>query len=99
MENGQKEGVCVQGRRVPITKGEFERPCDVQDEGAFTTQRGLWQKMEKTLVEIQSGGPDFIDEISEVTMMHTENRRIFFASEEHEFCGHGHVKGKIGFSR
>ena len=40
MENVQKEGVDVQGRRVPITNGELERLCDFHDEGTFIAQCG-----------------------------------------------------------
>ena len=34
-ENGKKECIYVQGRRVPITKSEFQGLCDLHDEGTF----------------------------------------------------------------
>ena len=47
---GCKEQVHVQGRRVLITEGEFERMCGLHDEGTFMAQCGLWHKMEKKRV-------------------------------------------------
>ena len=47
---GRKEQVHVQGRRVLITEGEFERLCGLHDEGTFMAQCGLWHKMEKKRV-------------------------------------------------
>ena len=51
----------MQGRRVPITKGEFQSLCDLLDEGTFMTPCGLWPKMDKKLIHIQNGGPDLIE--------------------------------------
>ena len=63
MENGKKDGVCVQGRRVPITKSEFQSLCDLHDEGTFMSQCGRWHNMEKMCVEIPNRGSDLFDEI------------------------------------
>ena len=46
----------MQGRRVPISQGEFQNLCDLHDEGIFTAQCGPWHKMEKKLVDIQNEG-------------------------------------------
>ena len=54
MERCHKEGVYVQGRWVPITKGGFKRLRDPHDEGIFIGRWELWQKMEKKL----GGNPD-----------------------------------------
>ena len=70
MENGKKEEVHVQGRRVPITKSEFQSLCDLHDEGTFSAQCGRCHKMEKKLVDILNGGEDLFDEISEAQMLH-----------------------------
>ena len=39
-----KEGVYVQGRRVPITKSEFQNPHDLHDESTSMAQCGQWRK-------------------------------------------------------
>ena len=39
-----KEGIHVQGRRVPVSHGEFQNLCDLNGEGIFTAQRGPWHK-------------------------------------------------------
>ena len=46
----------MQGRRVPISQGEFQNLCDLNGEGIFTAQCGPWHKMEKKLVDIHDGG-------------------------------------------
>ena len=88
----------MQGRSVPITEGEFVRFCDLHDAGTFMAQRGLWQKMEKNIVGVLSGGPVHIDEITEMKMMHAANKRTA-ALREHEFGGHGNVRDTVGFFR
>ena len=70
-----KEGVHVQGRRVPITNSEFQSLCDVHDEGIFMTQCGLWHKMEMKLEDIQNRGPDFFADMCEATSLHEEDKR------------------------
>ena len=45
-------------------------------------------------MEIQNGGPDLFDEISEATMLHREDKRAF-ALREREFGRHGNVQEKI----
>ena len=75
----------MRGRRVPITKREFQSLCDVHDEGTFMAQCGLWHKMETKLVEIQNGGPDFFADMCEATMLHKEDKRAF-DQREREFA-------------
>ena len=75
MENGPKEGVYVQGRRVPITKSEFQSLCDLHNEGTFMAHCGQRHKTEKKLVAIQNGGPDLCEEVSEAKMLNKEDKR------------------------
>ena len=82
METGKKDGVCVQGRRVPITRSEFQSLCDLHDEGTFMAQSGLWNKTENKLVDIQNGAPDLFDDIGEAKMLHNEDKRAFAPREE-----------------
>ena len=46
----------MQGKRVPITQGEFQNLQDLHDEGIFTAQCGPWHEMEKKLVDIHYEG-------------------------------------------
>ena len=62
-----------EGRRVPITKSEFQLLCDLHDEGTFMAQCRLWHIMEKKLVVIQDGGPDLFDEINKPSLYGSEN--------------------------
>ena len=48
-----------------ISKSEFQSLCGLHDEGTFSAQCGRWHIMEKKLVDIQNGGQDLFDEISE----------------------------------
>ena len=84
----------MQGRRVPTTKGEFQSLCDLHDAGTFLPQCERQPKMDKKLVDIQSGGPDLIDEISEAKCCKLKIKRAI-AVRKHEFGGHGHVRSKI----
>ena len=76
MEHDQTEGVYVQGRWVPITAREVHSFCNFHDEGTFMAQCGLWDKMDKKLVDTQNDGPDLFDEISEATMLHKGDKRL-----------------------
>ena len=82
----------MQGRRVPITKMNF----DLHDEGTFMAQCGRWHKMEKKLVDIQNGGPDLFFGVSEAAMIHDEDKRAF-ALRVREFGGHCNVRSKTRF--
>ena len=42
----------MQGRRVPITKSEFQCLCKLHDEGTFMARCGQCHNMEKKLAEI-----------------------------------------------
>ena len=55
----------LQERGCLSPKSEFQSHCDLHDEGTFMAQCGRWDKMENMWVEIQNGGPDLFDEISE----------------------------------
>ena len=79
----------LQGRRVPIIKIEFQSLCDLHDEGTFMDHCGQWHNMANKLVDIQNGGPDLFDEISEATMHHNEDKW--------EMGKHGNVQDKIRF--
>ena len=65
-ENGKKEEVSVQGRRVPITESEFQSLCDVPDEGTFMAQCELWQKWKRGWSVFRM--EDLFDEMSEAKM-------------------------------
>ena len=56
MENGEQEGVYVQGRRVPTTKGKFQSLCDLNEAATFFAQCEQYHKMDKKLVNIISSG-------------------------------------------
>ena len=75
MDDGEKEGVYVQGMRVPITESGFQSLCDFHDEGTFMARCGLWHKMDKKLVDILNGGPDLLDEISDAKMLCNEDQK------------------------
>ena len=92
-ENGQKLGICVQGRRIPITNVEFQSLCYLHKEGTFMAQCGLWHKMDKKLVDIQNGGPDLFDELREAKLLHREDKRAH-ASRRREYERYGNVKSK-----
>ena len=77
---------------MPITNREFQSLCDLQEEGNFMAQCGLWKTMGKKLVDIQNGGPDLFDEVrGAIIMLHGEDKRAF-ASREREYGGHGNVQ-------
>ena len=93
MENGKKEGVYVQGRRVPTTKGEFQSLCDLHDEGTFMAQCGPWHKMDKKLVDIQNGGLDLMDEIRDSKCCAMKIKEPWL-QRKHDVCG-CYVRSKI----
>ena len=76
---------------------EFQSLCDLHDEGAFMAWRGRWHKMENKSTDIQNGGADLFDEISEAKILHNEDKPAF-ALREREFGGQGNVQSKIRFS-
>ena len=73
MESGKEEGVYVQGRRVPITKSEFQCFCDLHEPS--------WHKIEQKLVDAQNGGPHFSCETREAKLLHGEDKRAFALRE------------------
>ena len=89
----QKEGVYVQGRRVPITKGEFQSLCDLLDEGTFMTPCERYHKMDKKLVDIQNGGLDLMDEIRDSKCCAMKIKEPWL-QRKHYVCG-CHVRSKI----
>ena len=93
MENGEQEGVYVQGSRVPITKGEFQSLCDQNDAGTFLAKCGPWHKMDKKLVDIQNGGPDLMDEIMDAKCCAMKIKEPWL-QRKHDVCG-CYVRSKI----
>ena len=79
---------------MAITWSKFQSLCNLHDEGTFMAKCGQWLKTEKTLVEIQNGGPDLFDEISEATMLHKEDKRAS-ALRERVFGRHCNVQDKF----
>ena len=63
---------------MSITEGEFERSCDLHVEGTF---HGAWGKVEMKIVDIQNGRPDRMDEISEMKMLYSEEKRAIDLGE------------------
>ena len=41
------------GRRVHVTKSEFDKLSELHDEGTFAAHCGIWCPMEKKLLEVQ----------------------------------------------
>ena len=87
MENGEQEGVCVQGRRVPTTKGEFQSLWDLNEAGKES------HKIDKKLVDIQHGGPDLIDEIRDAKCCAMKMKEPWL-QRKHDVCG-CYVRSKI----
>ena len=56
------EGVHVEGRKVHMTKYEFERLCGKYDEGSCKSQCGLWHRMEKQIISLQNRESEGYDE-------------------------------------
>ena len=60
----------------------FESSCDLHDDGTFMFNVGL-AKMEKKIVDIQNGGPDFTHDITEMNMAPGEAMRAVGSKREH----------------
>ena len=73
------KGAFVQGRRLPVSKKDFERICELYAEGAFMSKCGLWQRMEKKLVALDKReNRERQDEQSEAEILQDEDKRAIF---------------------
>ena len=62
-----RAGLCVPGRRVPVTEGEVERRPDKHGGGTFIAQCGMWHRMGKKIVALHK----------EEQKQHEEDKRAF----------------------